>query len=392
MFWGITLETTKRYSQVVSDNFHVSMAALEPRNHSGKGDAQFISVMLEREKSEFLLCNLHHDKQIQQPLDLHFIQGEEITFYISGDGVVHLTGYITGPDYEEEDFDESDSEESETEVDIAGGKRKALPSQIVSKSKKAKLEDLDSDDYDEVDSEDDESDEEESEDDDKPSPVKSLQTPKGNRPNQTNKTPPKNDKNLSNKQTPVKPQQTNKQTPKSAGQPKQEVNGNKSLGDSEQQKKKRKRNKKKKGNNTTTDSDGASLPATPKTPITQKPQSSETPKPKPQKLQGGVMIEELKIGEGKEAKSGAVVNMYYLGRFQKNNKVFDSVKKGEKPFKFRLGRGEVIKGWDIGVQGMKAGGKRRITIPSAQAYGSRGNEAIPPNSDLVFDVELEQIH
>ena len=77
-------------------------------------------------------------------------------------------------------------------------------------------------------------------------------------------------------------------------------------------------------------------------------------------LKGGLMVEDLKIGNGPEAKSGKMIGMYYSGKLKANNKQFDSNLSG-KPFKFRLGKGEVIKGWDIGVEGMKVGGKRRLT-------------------------------
>ena len=72
------------------------------------------------------------------------------------------------------------------------------------------------------------------------------------------------------------------------------------------------------------------------------------------------MVEDLKIGNGPVAKKGKMVEMYYTGRLKANNKQFDATLSG-RPFKFRLGKGEVIKGWDIGVDGMKVGGKRRIT-------------------------------
>ena len=75
-----------------------------------------------------------------------------------------------------------------------------------------------------------------------------------------------------------------------------------------------------------------------------------------------------------------------------NNKVFDSATKGP-GFKFRLGKGEVIKGWDIGLNGMKLGGKRKITIPAPLAYGAKGcPPSIPPNATLVFDVELRGVN
>merc|ERR1712200_14860 len=109
------------------------------------------------------------------------------------------------------------------------------------------------------------------------------------------------------------------------------------------------------------------------------------------KLPGGLIIEDIVVGSGLQAKSGQKVAVYYEGRLQKNNKKFDQSKKGP-GFKFHLGAGEVIKGWDAGVVGMKIGGKRRLIVPSHMAYGKGGSPpVIPPNSTLVFDVELKAI-
>ncbi|KAJ1949218.1 peptidylprolyl isomerase fpr3, partial [Linderina pennispora] len=110
-------------------------------------------------------------------------------------------------------------------------------------------------------------------------------------------------------------------------------------------------------------------------------------KPKQQKLAGGVIAEDKKEGTGDGVKKGARVGMHYIGKLT-NGKVFDQNTKG-KPFWFRLGVGEVIKGWDVGVAGMKRGGERRLTIPAAMAYGKRGAPPdIPPHATLVFDVRL----
>ncbi|KAF1939850.1 FK506-binding protein 3 [Clathrospora elynae] len=100
----------------------------------------------------------------------------------------------------------------------------------------------------------------------------------------------------------------------------------------------------------------------------------------------GVTVDDKKEGKGKAAKKGDRVEMRYIGKLQ-NGKVFDSNKKG-KPFSFKLGVGQVIKGWDVGVAGMTAGGERRLTIPAAMAYGKKGAPPdIPPNSDLIFDIK-----
>ena len=106
----------------------------------------------------------------------------------------------------------------------------------------------------------------------------------------------------------------------------------------------------------------------------------------------GLTIEELTVGSGDAAASGQKVSVHYTGWLSENGKAgakFDSSKDRGDPFIFPLGKGHVIKGWDEGVQGMKVGGKRKLTIPPALGYGSRGaGGVIPPNATLLFEVEL----
>ncbi len=103
-------------------------------------------------------------------------------------------------------------------------------------------------------------------------------------------------------------------------------------------------------------------------------------------------IEELKAGEGQEAKAGDNVTVHYVGTLTNGNKFDSSRDRGDKGFNFVLGKGMVIKGWDQGVAGMKIGGMRKLTIPPDLAYGSRGfPPVIPPDSTLVFEVELLKI-
>jgi FKBP-type peptidyl-prolyl cis-trans isomerase FkpA len=98
--------------------------------------------------------------------------------------------------------------------------------------------------------------------------------------------------------------------------------------------------------------------------------------------------EDLKIGTGAEAKTGARVSVHYTG-WLTDGKKFDSSVDRNRPFDFKLGAGQVIRGWDQGVLGMKVGGKRKLTIPPEMAYGKDGFPgAIPPNATLVFEVEL----
>ncbi|KAJ0043771.1 hypothetical protein Pint_17281 [Pistacia integerrima] len=106
----------------------------------------------------------------------------------------------------------------------------------------------------------------------------------------------------------------------------------------------------------------------------------------------GLVIEEVAMGkpDGKRASQGKQVSVHYIGKL-KNGKIFDS-NVGRAPFKFRLGIGQVIKGWDVGVNGMRVGDKRRLTIPPSMGYGAKGaGGKIPPNSWLVFDVELVDV-
>jgi FKBP-type peptidyl-prolyl cis-trans isomerase FkpA len=102
----------------------------------------------------------------------------------------------------------------------------------------------------------------------------------------------------------------------------------------------------------------------------------------------GLIIEELVLGDGTEAVSGKRVSVHYTGWLTNGSKFDSSVDRNE-PFEFGLGRGQVIRGWDEGVAGMKIGGKRKLTIPADLGYGAYGaGGVIPPNATLVFEVEL----
>lgn len=108
-----------------------------------------------------------------------------------------------------------------------------------------------------------------------------------------------------------------------------------------------------------------------------------------QELAGGVKIRDVKTGDGKAAKNGARVSMRYVGKLQ-NKQIFDQNVKG-KPFAFKLGAGDVIKGWDVGVAGMQIGGEREIIVPPVMGYGSQKISGIPPNSTLIFEVKCLEI-
>jgi FKBP-type peptidyl-prolyl cis-trans isomerase len=102
-----------------------------------------------------------------------------------------------------------------------------------------------------------------------------------------------------------------------------------------------------------------------------------------------LIIEDEVVGNGEEAKQGMMVTVHYIGTLTDGTMFDASRNRGDKGFTFALGAGQVIKGWDVGVAGMKVGGRRKLTIPADMAYGNRAvGGVIPANSTLIFEVEL----
>jgi len=107
--------------------------------------------------------------------------------------------------------------------------------------------------------------------------------------------------------------------------------------------------------------------------------------------ESGLVKEDLVVGRGAAAESGNDVVVHYVG-WLTNGQQFDSSRARRDPLDFALGAGDVIKGWDQGIEGMRVGGKRKLTIPAALAYGDQGcGGVIPPNATLVFEVELLEV-
>jgi len=197
---------------------------------------------------------------------------------------------------------------------------------------------------------------------------------------------------------PVKPEKVEKEEPVKEVNDKENETTNKPAEENTELTKSAKKKKKKEGK-------GEDSPVKPvaetkteevvetKTPKKEATEAKKTPAKTPKRtLKGGIQLEDLKVGNGPEATGKKMIGMYYEGKLKSNNKVFDSCLRG-KPFKFRLGAGEVIKGWDVGIEGMKVGGKRRLSIPPAMAYGAKGAPPdIPANSHLVFEVECKAVN
>uniref|UniRef100_A0A2H1WHJ0 FK506-binding protein n=1 Tax=Spodoptera frugiperda TaxID=7108 RepID=A0A2H1WHJ0_SPOFR len=412
MFWGLIMEPNKRYTQVVEKPFHISQAAMD----ISTGDNDPCQVMVVVDGKNFLVCTLQKGKIIQVPLDLYFKSGDSVSFLTNGKCNVHLTGYLD-PEFEEDLEDEEEAEEEEEEEEApplvpAKNKRKLENANDATANKKAKPdkkagknsapaaesdsddddedqlqkfldgEDIDTDENDESfkmntsaegddsDEEDDDEDEEDEEDDDEDDEEEAEEAPK------------------KKKKQPAAEQDSTLDTSKES------VDMSK-LSKSQKRRLKKKLQQQAKQQPQVNGVDKPKKEEPQQKAEKKKPEAKkeEAPVEKKEKKQiaGGVSIEDLKVGSGPVAKAGKVVMVYYEGRLKQNNKMFDNCVKGP-GFKFRLGSKEVISGWDVGIAGMKVGGKRKIVCPPAMAYGAKGSPpVIPPNSTLVFEVELKNV-
>ncbi|XP_037087972.1 46 kDa FK506-binding nuclear protein-like [Pollicipes pollicipes] len=425
-FWGLILQPGKRYEQIVEKSFHVSMAALDVASVSANANPN-TQVMINVDGQEFILCHLNKNRNPQQTLDLNFQGGDSLALYVDGQTPVpvHLTGFYNEIDDDDmEDMTMSDMSDEEEAPDLVpvtkaaslkkskgksigamgdvaenGSKRKGSPvKEIV--PKKAKVQDAvddDSDDDDDEDADEDDEDEDDDEDDDE---VEAEEEEEGfsdeedddeeDDEDEDDEDDDDDDESDGEPEIPLKrtqPVALKKDKLSASVEKSRKENGSVSVSESPKKKK-------------NTDQNSAEAQKTPvqqkkKEPVTPNQQMKKepvTPKSAKKTIGGGVMIEDLIVGSGAVAKRGRPVSVYYVGRLKQNNKQFDQTVGGP-GFKFRLGAKEVIKGWDVGVEGMKVGGKRRITCPPHMAYGSRGSPpVIPPNSALVFEVTLKNVH
>jgi len=389
MFWGVTLDGGKRYSQTVDQSFHISMAAVEASQEFEQKQKNPVSVMIEHDNAEFVLCTLHPGKVYQQPLDLNFTEGEEVALFLNGNGCVHLTGYLIEDDqYDQPPYDDDDSMEESSDEDVPVLKEAALADDDDDS-------DEDDDDFDpnillqSDDDDDEEESDEEVDSDEVEAAINAKRKLKAIEQGQKKKmkTSESSDEESEEDDEDDEPvPQLNKSKQSKVTPSKSDVPQNGS-GDAPSKKKKKKK-KKNKDNKTDT-------PSTPNTPAAaanakkQGTPSTQAAATKKQVLSGNILIEDNKEGHGQVAKPGNKAHVYYIGKLE-NGKQFDSCEKG-KPFMFTLGKDEVIKGWDLGIRGMKVGGRRRITVPPKMGYGKQKMGPIPKNSTLVFDVELKAV-
>ncbi|RWS18024.1 hypothetical protein B4U79_12832 [Dinothrombium tinctorium] len=341
MFWGVILETGKRYSQKVESAYHLTMAALEP---DPKKKGKSVSVMVEHEKSDYILCNLDYEKSLHQSLDLVFANGEDITFFLNGEGTVHLTGYILPDEEFDDEFDEESDELSDEEVITAkindfNAKRKLKANDKAGGDvKKAKVE----------------------------------ATPANKAKVDEKKVNAKEEKT---KEVEVKKPEPSPKKGKVEADDDDDEDEDSEMASDDEQDFKEIMNSWKAGKKDIGDDDD----------------DDEEDEESDEEDDDEFDDEEsdLSVGSGPEAKKGKFLHVHYVGKLA-NNKEFD--RSGNKPFSFCLGAGEVIKGWEVGFLNMKVGGKRRITVPASMGYGNKKVGAIPANSTLTFDVELKAIN
>ncbi|KAK0747901.1 hypothetical protein B0T21DRAFT_323197 [Apiosordaria backusii] len=310
----------------------------------------------EGELEEFVVCTLDTERTYQQPIDLVIGEGEKVFFAVTGTHTVYVTGnYVVPEDDEDEDSDEDSEDDYDDDM-------------------RAVLEDDSDDMSDELDEIDGAERIKEIDTDEEEAP-KLVDTKKKGKKRAAEEEAEgldeliaKDEKKLSKKQQkklknnagePVAAEAKPKESPAAKGDKK--VQFAKNL------------------------EQGPTGPA--------KDKAAEKPADKKAalgvKVVNGVTIDDRKAGTGRTVKNGDRVGMRYIGKLL-NGKVFDSNKKGA-PFSFKIGKGEVIKGWDIGILGMAVGGERRLTIPAHLAYGSKSLPGIPANSTLIFDVKLIEI-
>ncbi|KAI5961254.1 FPR3 [Candida pseudojiufengensis] len=330
----------------------------------------------EEDISEYVVCTLSPKHQFQQTLDLTITPEEEVYFVVTGSYPIHLTGnYVIHPgdetDEEDEDYDEIN--EYDDEYDLTPDEDEIIHG--INFNEEYDDEEDSEDDFDREESAEpgkieEIKDDEEEETKPKKRSIEESKEPKESKKSKKSKN---NDSSFSNDE---------KKSVQFSKNLEQGPTGSTLIND------------KKKDKDTTPKSTPTKQIPTKESKESKSSSKDSTPtkdKKNDKKfpthtLLGGVITEDRKIGEGPTAKSNNKVGIRYIGKL-KNGKVFDKNTNG-KPFSFKLGKGECIKGFDLGVTGMSVGGERRVIIPPKMGYGSQSLPGIPANSELTFDIKL----
>eukprot|EP01116_Phalansterium_solitarium_P016265 TRINITY_DN3749_c0_g1_i1.p2 TRINITY_DN3749_c0_g1~~TRINITY_DN3749_c0_g1_i1.p2 ORF type:complete len:467 (-),score=175.47 TRINITY_DN3749_c0_g1_i1:150-1406(-) len=407
-FFAVAVEPKKLYTQIPQFNLHITQVVLD--TEASSKDRTVLIAQVDGQNVPIASLRLGTTEQVQ--LDVLFDEGVELSFSVHGSNTVHVIGYFVNDMEEPEEDSESESDLDEEDFQDAVLSKKArldLEAADAEAAAEGADDEDDDEDYGSADEDDEDDDEEEDDEDaDESDDAKDESSKKRVRlPEEADKatakaTPAKKAKPdtpaaaANGKPTAAKP--TTGAAP-AAGAAKPSTPAAKAAtspaatpvgaattpGGAEEtksQKKKRKQLEKAAAKEAATASQSPAKPAA--TGAQQTPKKADGPAKRT--LPSGLQIEELQLGHGKVVEPGKMVGVKYIGRLM-NGRKFDESR--NKPFSFRLGTGQVIKGWDDGLKGMRVGGKRRLVIPPALAYGKRGaGSDIPPNATLNFEVEV----
>jgi len=359
----------------------------------------------EEEEEEFIIATLQPGTINQQVLNLTVLEDERVYLSTPGNVPIYITGnygFAEGVDYDSDDDEEEeegnelldeydedglarlladvedDDDDEDDELDDTEGRIEEIREVLLGRGQKRGAEDDDDDDEEEE--EEDyanmigEDDDEDDDEDNAEEPPKLIPVSKQTKKEKETKKESKKEKAPEPAPAPA-PAALSKREEKRQAKKLKTENGTAAASNGANGTANDKKDKK----SVQFDSDTKGSTSAPyKFPKDERPKKT---------LDGGVQVEDYERGTGPITKQGSRVGMRYIGKLQEGGKVFDSNTKGD-PFYFTIGKGEVIKGWDVGVKGMQLGGKRKITVPAAMAYGSKSQPGIPANSTLVFEVKM----
>jgi len=331
-FWGVAIKGDTSHIETLKFDMHVTQAALDTMDKKltlgSDAPPAVLTCKTSSTSKAIILCSFRAGQMEHTNLNLKFQKQEIVEFKVLGRGTVHVSGYQS-----------VDSKNEKSEKEIVVNDNDYLANHSESEHSSSENEAVDR----AIEAE-----------------LRKSQTKKRKEEITSNETPKKKAKKQAEK--PKSPRDTATTEASLDTSPK-----------STPVSKKR----------------GDVAPATPlgkEISRSQAPQILPLKSPLKRQLPTGLSIEDLVLGMGTPVKAGKVVSVRYIGKLS-NGQVFDSAV--NKPFKFRLGVGQVIKGWDTGLMGMRVGGKRSLVIPPALAYGPKGAPpTIPPNATLTFEVDL----
>jgi FK506-binding nuclear protein len=376
-FLGLVVEPGKNYSQEVPNTFKLTMASLGTQTDAKASRTTLIMKI--DEKEDYSLCSLTLGKTEQQPLELVFAQGEQISFQVEGNCSIHLTGYylddaaddfIDDEEEEEDDgiysdeaeedsqieydseFDSEEYDESCSEEECTGKhgqpRIKRIETDESDLSEDEEFDTADEMDSDEMDSDEEIESDEMSSEDEKVDSTKTSRSVHFELPDAKKVKEAAKPASIADTKPATKPVEKAQQLAKEV--------------------------------------------ETMQAPLKKvQPQQPAPQKAAPVKktLPSGLQIEDLKLGNGTKVTQGKTVLIHYKGTLT-NGKVFDS-SHGKKPLSFKVGKSEVIKGMDMGIMGMNVGGSRKLVIPGPLAYGNQAVPGIPKNSTLIFEIRVEKV-